>query len=323
MFPILFSSAARCTEKSEYHVLSGERHTYYRITYNYPYDLNEDILFIYDVFYESLNPFDQQSTLSKVNNNEAVILDTIFIEAFNRSMELADKTRGAFDPTCSPLINLWGFGFKNMENPSDSLIKEIREYVGHNKVSLKNDSIQKEDSRLQLNFSAIGDGLSCDIIARYLDSKDVNDYMVDIGGEIVSKGKNKAGNNWSVGVIKPPKYLGADKFSEFEIILHLTGKMAIATSGNYNNYRSQNGKRYGHTINLHTGYPANNRILSVTVIAGDCTTADAYATAIMAVEASKLNELLLTNGEMEYYIIYLDEQDNYCIKQSGNMDRYM
>lgn len=324
MFPFLLYDSAGCNKKSEYHVLSGERHTYYRITYNYPYDLNEDILFIYDVFYESLNPFDKESTLSKVNNNEAVILDTFFIEAFNRSMKLADKTRGTFDPTCSPLINLWGFGFKNMENPSDSLINEIREYIGYNKVSIQNDTIQKKDTRVQLNFSAIGDGLSCDIIARYLDSKGVNDYMVDIGGEIVTKGKNKAGCSWSVGVIKPPKYLGAgNKSSEFEIILRLTGKTAIATSGNYNNYRSKNGKRYGHAINPHTGYPANNRILSVTVIATDCTTADAYATAIMAVEAGKLDGLLQTNGAMEYYIIYLDEQDNYCIKQSGNMNRYM
>lgn len=323
MFHFLLYGSAGCNEKSEYHVLSGERHTYYRITYNYPYDLNEDILFIYDVFYESLNPFDKQSTLSKVNNNEEVVLDTIFIEAFHRSMELADKTRGTFDPTCSPLINLWGFGFENMKNPSDSLVSEVREYVGYNKVSLKSDSIEKEDSRIQLNFSAIGDGLSCDIIARYLDSKGVNDYMVDIGGEIVTKGKNKAGYNWSVGVIKPPKDLGGKKPSEFEMVLHLTGKTAIATSGNYNNYRFQNGKCYGHAINPHTGYPANNRILSVTVIATDCTTADAYATAIMAVEASKLDELLLTNDLMEYYVIYLNEQDHYCIKQSGNMNRYM
>lgn len=323
MFPFILYGSTGCDDKSKYHVLSGERHTYYRITYNYPYDLSEDILFIYDVFYESLNPFDPQSTLSKVNNNEEVSLDAIFTEAFNRSMELAGKTKGVFDPTCSPLINLWGFGFKNMEEPSDSLINKIMEYVGYNKVALQNDSIEKKDSRTQLNFSAIGDGLSCDIIARYLDGKGVNDYMVDIGGEIVTKGKNGAGLDWSIGIIKPPKYLGIDKSSEFEIILRLTGKTAVATSGNYNNYLSQNGKRYGHTINPQTGYPANNCILSATVIASDCTTADAYATAIMAIETDKLDELLRTNGAMEYYIIYLDEQDNYHIKQSESMDRYV
>lgn len=323
MFPLLSYGSAECGKKSEYRVLSGERHTYYRITYNYPCDLNEYILSIYDAFYKSLNPFDPQSTLSKVNSNEEVILDAIFIEAFNCSMEIAGKTRGTFDPTCSPLINLWGFGFKEMEEPSGHLINEIMEYVGYKKISLKNDSIEKEDSRVQLNFSAIGDGLSCDIIARYLDSKGVNDYMVDIGGEIVTKGKNKAGCNWSAGIIKPPKYLGADKSSEFETIFRLTEKTAVATSGNYNNYRSRNGERYGHTINPQTGYPANNRILSATVIASDCATADAYATAIMAVEANKLDELLQTNRTMEYYIIFLDEQDNYCVKRSESMKRYI
>jgi thiamine biosynthesis lipoprotein len=272
-FPFLLYNSAKCGGKSQYHVLSGERHTYYRITYNHPYDLSEEILSIYETFYKSLNPFDPQSTISKVNKNEKVVLDAIFIEAFNRSMELANKTKGIFDPTCSPFINLWGFGFKNMEEPSESLINQIREYVGYNKISLTNNSIEKDDSRVQLNFSAIGDGLSCDIIACYLDNKGVHDYMVDIGGEIVTKGKNKTGSDWSVGIIKPPKYLGAEQSSKFEVILHLSGKIGVATSGNYNNYRSRNGKQYGHAINPQTGYPANNRILSTTVIAPDCMTA--------------------------------------------------
>lgn len=322
MFPFFLYGSAGHDEKSTYHVLSGERHTYYRITYKHPYDLNEDILFIYDVFYESLNPFDPQSTISKVNRNEKVNLDDMFIEAFNRSMELAEMTKGAFDPTCAPLINLWGFGFERMDKPSGSLIDKIKEYVGYHKISLEKNVIKKKDSRVQLNFSAIGDGLSCDIIARYLDSKGVNDYMVDIGGEIVTKGKNKTGSDWFVGIIKPPKHLKVSESSEFEIILRLTGKVAVATSGNYNNYRSQNGKRYGHAINPLTGYPTNNSVLSATVIASDCATTDAYATAIMAVEADKLDELLQANDTLEYYIIYLDGQDNRCARQSKRMKRY-
>lgn len=323
MFPFFLYNSRKDEKQSQYHVLSGEKHTYYRITYNYPHDLSEDILFLYDAFYKSLNPFDPQSTISKINNNGEVVLDNIFIEAFTRSMELAKRTNGVFDPTCSPLINLWGFGFENVKIPSDDLIKEMKGYVGYDKIVLENKSIVKQNTRVQLNFSAIGDGLSCDIIARYLDSKGVNDYMVDIGGEIIAKGKNKTGSDWSVGIIKPPKYLGAVKSSEFEIILRLTEKTAIATSGNYNNYRSINGKRYGHTINPLTGYPTDNHILSATVIALDCTTADAYATAIMAVEADKLDKLLQTNDALEYYIIYMDEQDSYCVKQSKGIKRYI
>lgn len=323
MFPFLLYGSTRYDEKRQYHILSGERYTYYRITYNHPYNLNEDIQFIYDVFYESLNPFDVQSTVSKVNNNEEVILDSIFIEAFNRSLELAKKTEGVFDPTCSPLINLWGFGFKESNEPFDSLIKDIRKYVGYDKITIKNGSIVKNDPRMQLNFSAIGDGLACDIIARYLDGKGIEDYMVDIGGEIVAKGINQTGSNWAIGIIKPPVRLGIKKPTEFETIIRLNGKMAIATSGNYNNYRTRNGKRYGHAINPLTGYPANNRILSATVIASDCTMADAYATGIMAVETEKLDELLKTDNSLEFYIIYLDEKNNYRIKQSEGMRKYI
>lgn len=323
MFPFVLYGSTECEKPNQYHVLSGERHTYYRVTYNHPHDLSEDIRFIYDVFYESLNPFDPQSTISKVNYNEEIALDEIFIEAFNCSIELAEKTKGVFDPTCSPLINLWGFGFEKSKEPSDSLVNEIKEYVGYNKIAFEDGIIVKKDSRIQLNFSAIGDGLSCDIIARYLDSKDVNDYMVDIGGEIVTKGKNKAGLDWSVGIIKPPKYLGADKPSAFETVIRMKGKMALATSGNYNNYRMRNGKQYGHAINPLTGCPANNRILSATVIASDCITADAYATAIMAVEAEKLDELLQTDRTLDYYIIYLDELDNYSIMQSKGIKAYI
>ena len=258
-----------------------------------------------------------------MNNNVEIALDEIFIEAFIRSIELAEKTKGVFDPTCSPLINLWGFGFEKSKEPSDSLINEIKEYVGYDKIAFKDGFIVKKDSRIQLNFSAIGDGFSCDIIARYLDSKGVNDYMVDIGGEIVTKGKNKAGIDWSVGIIKPPKCLGADKPSEFETVIHMKGRMALATSGNYNNYRMRNGKRYGHAINPVTGCPVDNRILCATVIAPDCITADAYATAIMAVESEKLDELLQTDSTLEYYIIYLDEWDNYCTIQSDEMKTYI
>lgn len=323
MFPFLLYGSAGCDEKSQYHVLSGQKHTYYRVTYNHPHDLSEGIRFIYDVFYESLNPFDPQSTISKVNNNEEIALDEIFIEAFTRSIELAEKTKGVFDPTCSPLINLWGFGFEKSKEPSDSLINEIKEYVGYDKIVFKDGFVVKKDSRIQLNFSAIGDGFSCDIIASYLDSKGVSDYMVDIGGEIVTKGKNKAGIDWSVGIIKPPKCLGADKPTEFETIIRMKGRMALATSGNYNNYRMRNGKRYGHAINPATGCPVDNRILSATVIAPDCITADAYATAIMAVESEKLNELLQVDSTLEYYIIYLDELDNYSIIQSKGIKAYM
>lgn len=164
MTPFSLLDFADCNDKKEYRVLSGARHTYYRITYNFPQDLSEEILSVYDTLYKSINPFDPQSIISKVNNNEDVALDPIFIEAFSRSIEIAERTKGVLDPTCSPLINLWGFGFKSMAEPSECLINEIKEYVGYKKVALNEGSVEKKDSRVQLNFSAIGDGLSCDVI---------------------------------------------------------------------------------------------------------------------------------------------------------------
>lgn len=321
MFPFILFGEIGQEKKCPYHVLSGERHTYYRITYSYPYDLNEDILFIYDVFYESLNPFDCQSTVSKVNNNEPVILDSMFIEAFNYSISLAQKTNGVFDPTIAPLINHWGFGFEASKGKE---IDSIKKYVGYEKISIENERVVKSDSRVQLNFSAIGDGFSCELIARYLDKKGVENYMVDIGGEIITKGKNRSGSDWSVGILKPPTDLGQE-VSRFEAIVRLNGKICLATSGNYNNYRTKNGKKYGHAINPLTGKPVDNDILSATVIASDCVTADAYATAIISVENDKLDDLLKTEPLLDYYLICKEKSQsgNYSIKQSSGMKKYI
>lgn len=317
------TTAAQYDGKRRYRVLSGEKHTYYRVTYDCPYDLNESIQTIYDVFYKSLNPFDPESTISGVNRNRETVLDSIFMEAFGKSMEFAEKTKGRFDPTCSPLINLWGFGFEKGKEPSGDLIKEIREYVGYDKIALENGVLIKKDLRVQLNFSAIGDGLSCDIIARYLDSKNVNNYMVDIGGEIVAKGRNQAGLNWSVGIVKPPKTLDGGYSCGFEAIIRADGKAAVATSGSYNNYHTRDGKSFGHTIDPQTGYPVENTILSVTAIASDCVTAEVYATAILVAGMENSGELLVSDDLSGYYIIYLNERGDYGIKRSDSMDKYL
>lgn len=318
MFPIILYGLKNCDKEYRFRVLSGKRHTYYRVTYEHHCSLDHDIMAVYDNFYKSLNPFDPQSVISKVNKNENVVLDDVFIRTFGLSMNLAGKTGGVFDPTCAPLINLWGFGYEKI----DEAIDDIKKYVGYNKIKIEEGRVIKTDPRMQLNFSAIGDGFACEIIGRCLDEKGVKNYMVDIGGEIIVKGKNRTGIDWSVGIIKPPKYPGVNEPSGFEAILHLKGRSSLATSGNYNNFRIRNGKRYGHAINPLTGYPTNNGILSATVIAPDCVTADAYATAIMSVEKDKLDKLLQTCHLLEYYIIYKDNADNYHVKLSDGMRVY-
>lgn len=307
----------------QYYTLSGEKHTYYRVIYNHHACLNEEILQVYNDLYQSINPFDPQSTISKVNKNENVFLDDFFIEAFKRSIELAKETNGLFDPTCAPLINLWGFGFEKRSEATPATIDDIKKYVGYKKIKLNGNSIEKQDPRIQLNFSAIGDGFSCEVIARHLDQQGVKDYLIDIGGEMVIKGKSRTDEDWKVGIIQPPKELGVNKRSQINTMLYISGKTALATSGNYNNYKIENGKKFGHSIHPLTGYPAENKILSATVLAPDCITAEAYATAIMVSDLDHLDQLLDRHQPIEYYIIYLDTSDNYQIRQSYGISKYM
>ncbi|HJD76351.1 MAG TPA: FAD:protein FMN transferase [Bacteroides reticulotermitis] len=319
MFPFLLFG---CATDASYYTLSGQKHTYHRIIYKHSACLDEGIMRVYDEFYRAINPFDPQSTISRVNRNEAVQLDPLFIEAFNRAMELAKQTDGAFDPTCAPLINRWGFGYEERPEAAQAESLEcLKTYVGYDKIELSHDVIVKQDPRVQLNFSAIGDGFACEVIARYLEGQGVRDYLVDIGGEMIASGKNPSGNDWSVGIVQPPKQLGGSPADTFSAILHLSGKAALATSGNYNNFRRVNGKLRGHTIDPWTGYPVETNVLSVTVIAPDCVTADAYATALLVSTEDRLDRLL--RAAIDYYIIYLDAADNYRIRQSEGMKRYI
>ncbi|MDR2920309.1 MAG: FAD:protein FMN transferase [Tannerella sp.] len=323
MFPFRLYNSTKEEERSQFHILSGAKHTYYRVIYNHHISLDEEILHVYNDLYRSINPFDPRSTISKVNRNEDVYLDDFFIDAFKRSIELAKETSGLFDPTCAPLINLWGFGFGERSEATPAAIDAIKEYVGYQKIKLNGCSVEKQDPRVQLNFSAIGDGFSCEVIARYLDQQGVKDYLIDIGGEMVIKGKNRTGEDWKVGIIQPPKELGMNEPLQTNAMLYISGKTALATSGNYNNYKIENGKKFGHSINPLTGYPAENKILSATVLAPDCITAEAYATAIMVSDLDCLDQLLETHQPVEYYIIYLDSSKNHQVRQSYGMSKYM
>lgn len=323
MLPFFIFGLTGYDEECRYRVFSGKKHTYYRVTYDYHCSLNDEISGIYDRFYASLNPFDPESIVSKVNKNEDVVLDAVFIEAFDRSKELAVKTKGLYDPTCAPLVNLWGFGFEKPGNASPDVIESIKEYVGHDKIHIESGKVIKADPRVRLNFSGIGDGFACEIIARYLDERGVENYMVDIGGEMVVKGKNRTGTDWTVGILKPPLNLGTGNSSEFETIIRLSGKIALATSGNYNNFRIRNERKYGHGINPLSGYPTDNRILSATIIASDCVTADAYATAVISSEREMIDGLLQSDRSLNYYIICSDGAKDFGTVQSGRMKDFL
>lgn len=315
---VLFS----CQEKTQYFETVGRLHTPYHIKYSYTKALDKEIQEALKGYYHSINPFDSTSIISHVNRNETVEVDSLFGIVFNKAMEISQKTDGMFDVTCAPLINLWGFGFSKKDSVTPQAIDSIRSFVGYTKVHLQGNRVTKDDPRILLNFSALGDGLSCDVIANLLDSKGIENYMIEIGGEVMAKGLNPKGECWRIGINKPTDD-PAGLNQELEEIVHLCGKVGLATSGNYRNFYEKDGKKYGHTINPITGYPAEQDILSATIIAPDCTTADGYATSFMALGSEKARELKKRVPEIEYFIIYTDSVGNYKTEHSEGFTQYL
>ena len=252
----------------------------------------------------SLSPFNEHSVITAVNNNKEVVLDNMFQEVFQKAMAISRETDGAFDITVAPLVNAWGFGFKNGTQPDRRQVDSLREMIGYEKLSLVNGKVHKKDPRMMLDCSAIAKGYGTDMVARLLKERGVQNYMVEIGGEIVTKGVNAQRVPWKIGVTKPDD----DSLSignELQTILNVTDK-AMATSGNYRRFYYKGGKRFAHTIDPKTGYPVQHNILSATVLADDCATADAYATSFMVMGMEGAKRVLERHPELMAYLIYDD-----------------
>ncbi|MDO4756155.1 MAG: FAD:protein FMN transferase [Parabacteroides sp.] len=308
-----------CKPDKQYYEESGTVfHTLYHIKYEAPQLLTEKIDAELQKFNLSLNPFNPNSIIAKVNNNEPVEVDEWFKEVFHKSMEVSRHSEGVFDITCAPLINVWGFGFSKKDSVTPAMIDSLKTFVGYQKVRLEGNTVVKEDPRLLLNCSAIAKGYSCDIIARLLEKEGVENYMIDIGGEVVMKGVNQNGICWRIG-INLPEDDSTNTKNRYDEIIQLCKKGAIATSGNYRNFYIKDGKKYAHTIDPRTGYPAEQNILSATIVAEDCITADAYATAFMAMGLEKAQQMADSLPEIEYYVIYSDENGKHQITYSEGM----
>lgn len=312
-----------CSNQKQYFEESGSVfHTIYHIKYEAPELLTEKIDAEFQKFNLSLNPFNPNSIISKVNQNEPVEADDWFIEVFNRAKEVSDHSEGIFDITCAPLVNLWGFGFSKMDSVTPQMIDSIKQFVGYQKVRLDGRNVVKEDPRILLNCSAIAKGYACDIIARLLEREGVKNYMVEIGGEVSMKGVNQNGNCWRIGINKPEDD-STGIMNDIEEVVQLCKKGGVATSGNYRNYYIKDGKKYAHTIDPRTGYPSEQNILSATIVANDCITADAYATAFMAMGLEKACQAAQNIPDIEYYIIYADENGKHQIEYSKGMLQYL
>jgi len=297
-----------CKEKQFIHNEGTIFGTVYHITYQASSDLQKDIEDELQKFDEALSMFNPNSTLSRINNSGTEKIDLRqepwTLKVLKESIQLSKITDGAFDITVAPLVNAWGFGFKSMGDVNQKDIDSLKLFVGYRLLYLKKGILTKADSRVQLDASAVAKGYACDVVAELLRKKGVRNFMVEIGGEMVLKGHNPKGANWQIGVNKPTDDPTSTNM-ELQQILKITDK-AIATSGNYRKFYEKNGKKYAHTIDPASGYPVQHSLLSATVIANDCLTADALATAFMVMGVEKAMSLAEKLPDVEAMFIYND-----------------
>lgn len=299
--------------------------TEYHITYCSQINFKQEIEKELKEFDSSVSMFNDTSVISKVNRGEEVMLDYNFLNVFRKAQQVSVQTLGAFDVTVAPLVNLWGFGFKKRQQVNPAMIDSVMQFVGYTKVHLKKTRIEKSDSRVMLDFSAIAKGYAVDVIARLLERRGIYDYMVEIGGEIVVRGKapiqkDRDDRLWHIGVSSPSEdILMADQ--SLQTVLQLTDK-GMATSGNYRKFYYSNGKKYAHTINPITGYPVQHSLLSATVIANDCMTADAFATAFMVMGVEKAKAFAESHASIDAYFVYVDHKGVLRACQTSGMKKY-
>ena len=295
--------------------------TVYKITYQHADDLQNDIKEALMEVDNSLSPYNPNSIITRINQNQDTLLNEHFIHVFQLAQQISTETDGAFDITVAPLVNAWGFGFKHSIEIAPEAIDSLCSFTGYQKIKLENGKIVKQDERTMLDCSAIAKGYGVDRVAHLLDKKGVKHYMVDIGGEVMLKGKNPRMKTWRIGINKPIE----DSLSinqELQTILEVTD-VGMATSGNYRKFYYKDGKRYAHTIDPRLGKPVQHNILSATVIAKDCTTADAYATAFMVMGLEEAKAFCAEHPELNAYFICDGEGENYEIYATPGMEKWM
>lgn len=277
--------------------------TFYHFTYQSPEDLHDSLRAELQKVDESLSMFNPQSTLRRLNSGATDSTDALFREVFRLSQQVSEATGGAFDITVAPLVNAWGFGYKNGALPDSATVDSLRQFVGFHHVSLTDDDrLVRDDPRTVLDCGAVAKGFGVDQVARFLRARGILNYMVEIGGEVVVSGENPQGQQWHVGVSRPTDD-PTSQSTALDTVLTLS-EGALATSGNYRNfYVTDDGRRVAHTINPATGYPIQHNILSATVLAPTCAEADAFATSFMVLGLDGAREVLGRHPELQVYFI--------------------
>ena len=305
---LLFLCACQ-QEKPAYLTLTGKAQgTTFNITYQDPQqrDFSHPIDSLFRLIDKSMSLWDSTSVISRINRNEpGVQADEHFAAVFQKAKDISEITGGVFDVTVGPLVKAWGFSVKKgLPPPNPTQVDSLRQLIGFQKIRLENGFLQKADPRMEIDFNAIAQGYTVDLIAAFLDKNGVKNYLVEIGGEVRTLGVNDRKEIWKIGIDKPIEN-ETEGSRPLQTTVALSGK-SLATSGSYRKFVVRDGKKFSHAIDPKTGYPINHNLLSVSVIADDCATADAYATAFLVMGMEKALELAERLG-LEIYCIYADE----------------
>jgi len=305
---VLFS----CESENKYQTIKLEGFVFgttYHITYldTTKSDFQKEIDDLFYTMNRSLSTYVSTSDISKINAGDTtVVVDDLFKEVLQKSKRINKETNGYFDPTVGNLVNAWGFGPKEAKKHMDSIeVQKMMQLVGLEKVQLKGNKIQKQFSDINLDFNSIAKGFGVDVIGRFLERKNIDNYLVEIGGEIRAKGKNSKNKFWRVAIEKP----NIDGTQSIQTTIELKNE-SMATSGNYRKFRiTKEGKKYVHTVNPTTGFASESNLLSASVISkSDCADVDAYATAIMAMGLEKTTAFLKKHKHLKVVLIYADEK---------------
>lgn len=307
---MLFSCKSEPREILKNGSIGGVFGTSYSIIYlaDKTLDYQREIDSVFQAVNTSMSTYLPKSDISKINQGDTTLqVDHMFKDVFDLSMEIHHNTKGYFDPTVGTLVNAWGFGPEQQIAMDSSKVDSLLQYVGFNKVQITQENkVIKENSNIYFDFNAIAKGYAIDRVAVLLDEKGIQNYLIEIGGEVVGKGMNAINNKpWTVGIDNPVNELER----ELKIAISLTDR-ALASSGNYRKFRvdEATGQKYVHTIDPISGFTKNSNTLGVTILADNCARADGYATAFMAMDLEQAKKLILSDDSLDAYIVYADEQ---------------
>jgi len=283
-------------------------------------EMKKDIENLLAEFDNSLSTYNPGSIISAINNNADTLPDTLFINVFNRSRDIWEMSDGAFDITAGPLINAWGFGPDAQKRFNEDDLDSLLALVGMDKISLVDGRVIKSSPEMYLDVNAIAQGYSVDVLSQFLAGLGIENFLVEVGGEVYASGTKNNKEKWKVGVDKPVDN-NIVPGRDLQTIIMISNR-ALATSGNYRRFYEENGVKYSHTIDPKTGYPVRHTLLSVTIIANDCMTADGFATACMVSGLEKAIAIVEKYDFLDAYFVYSDKDGNFVTWETEGMKEY-